>query len=159
MYAQDEQKRDVVIKLIQTDSVEHRIHQRLISYTEFNHSESFPFVIPTLEILSSPDNFSFVIMPRWVISCLLINGFRSLFRCSWGTGPRVPHFRNVRELLSFITNILQVRIPHHPKLYIHSDHYGLLKGLHFLHSHRIVHLVRNFLIVDHASQPISHLAS
>jgi hypothetical protein len=64
MYAQDERKRDVVIKLVETDSVEHRIHQRLMSYTEFNHPESFPFIIPTLEILPSPHNFLFVIMPR-----------------------------------------------------------------------------------------------
>jgi hypothetical protein len=64
MHAQDEQKRDVVIKLVQTDSVEHRIHQRLMSYTEFDHSESFPFIIPTLEILPSSHNILFVIMPR-----------------------------------------------------------------------------------------------
>ena len=119
MYAQDERKRDVVIKLVQTDSVEHRIHQHLMSSTEFNHSESFPFIIPTLEILPSPHNFLFVIMPRWVGFCLLINGFRSLFCFSWGAAPCVPDFRSVRELLSFIVNILQVRIPHYPRLYIY----------------------------------------
>ncbi|KIM76183.1 hypothetical protein PILCRDRAFT_91706 [Piloderma croceum F 1598] len=89
MYAQDERKRDIVIKLVQTDSVEHRIHQCLMSYTEFNHSESFPFITPTLEILPSPHNFLFVIMQRW------------------GAAPRVPDFWNVCELLSFIVNILQ----------------------------------------------------
>jgi hypothetical protein len=77
MYAQDEQKRDVTIKLVQTDSVEHRIHQCLMSYTEFNRLELFPFIIPTLETLPSPHNFLFVIMPRWVSFCLLINGFHS----------------------------------------------------------------------------------
>jgi hypothetical protein len=73
----------------------------------------------------------------------------------------VPGFRNVRELLSFTADILQVRILHYYRLYIHStsDHCGLLKGLDFLHSHRIVHLVGICLIVDHASQPISHLTS
>jgi hypothetical protein len=64
MYAQDRESRDVVIKLVETGSVEHRIHTRLISCEEFNSLESFPFVIPTLDILPSPHNFSFIIMPR-----------------------------------------------------------------------------------------------
>ena len=64
MYAQDRECRDVVIKLVETDSAEHRIHVRLMSCAEFNKPESFPFIITTLDILPSPHNFSFVIMPR-----------------------------------------------------------------------------------------------
>ena len=50
MYAQDRECRDVVIKLVETDSVEHRIHVRLMSCAEFNKPESFPFIIPSLDI-------------------------------------------------------------------------------------------------------------
>jgi len=64
MYAQDRECRDVVIKLVETDSAEHRIHARLMSRAEFNKPESFPCIIPTLDILRSPHHFSFVIMPR-----------------------------------------------------------------------------------------------
>jgi hypothetical protein len=64
MYAQDRECRDVVIKLVETDSAEHRIHARLMSCAEFNEPESFPFIIPTLDILPSPHNFSFVVTPR-----------------------------------------------------------------------------------------------
>ena len=64
MYAQNKNKHDVVIKLVEMDSVEHQIHVHLLDCPEFDRPESFPFIIPTIEILPSPHNFCFVIMPR-----------------------------------------------------------------------------------------------
>jgi hypothetical protein len=61
MYAQDQQMRDVIIKLIETGSMEHQIHARLKSCVEFERPESFPYVIPTLDIFPSSHNFSFTV--------------------------------------------------------------------------------------------------
>jgi hypothetical protein len=60
MFAQDKHKRDIAIKLVKTDSVEHQVHVRLMGCAEFNRPESFPFIIPTLDVLPSPHDFSFV---------------------------------------------------------------------------------------------------
>jgi hypothetical protein len=66
IYAQNQQRRDVVIKLIITDSNEYRIHEQLLACPELKQFDSFPSVVPTLEILPSPNNkFSFVVMPRY----------------------------------------------------------------------------------------------
>jgi hypothetical protein len=66
IYAQNQQRRDVVIILIITDSDEYRIHEQLLTCPELKRLDLFPSVVPTLEILPSPNNkFSFVVMPRY----------------------------------------------------------------------------------------------
>lgn len=61
-----------------------------------------------------PHNFLFVVMPGWVGGRSFINVPHLLSCCSWGFAPHVPDFRNVREFLSFVVNILQVRVMHYP---------------------------------------------
>ncbi|KAF8886125.1 hypothetical protein BD779DRAFT_1531049 [Infundibulicybe gibba] len=58
-YAQDNLKRDVVIRLVASDAEQHRIHTLLMGCPELFKLESFPSVQPTLEVIPSPYNFSF----------------------------------------------------------------------------------------------------
>jgi hypothetical protein len=60
IYAQDESKRDVVIKIIKTGSNEERIHNLLLGQPRL-----FNGVLPTIELIPSPHTFSFVVTPRF----------------------------------------------------------------------------------------------
>ncbi|KAF8890482.1 kinase-like domain-containing protein [Infundibulicybe gibba] len=86
--AQDSSHRDVVIRLVGNDTEEYRIHTLLSTCQEIYTMESFPSIIPTIEIIPSPYNFSFIVTPRW------------------GRSPADPDFTTVYELLYFIKSIL-----------------------------------------------------
>jgi hypothetical protein len=59
IFAQDALKRDVAIKIIRTDSNEEHIHDFVL-----RRLQSFKGVLPTIEIIRSPHDFSFVVTPR-----------------------------------------------------------------------------------------------
>ncbi|KAI0369718.1 hypothetical protein BV20DRAFT_348772 [Pilatotrama ljubarskyi] len=65
-YAQDTTKRDLIIKLVDNGSVEHETYQLLLQdMSVFNDTAEFPCVLPALDILSTPYEYSFVVMPMW----------------------------------------------------------------------------------------------
>jgi hypothetical protein len=61
IFAQDALRRDVAIKIIRTNSHEERIHDLVL-----RQPQSFNNVLPTIEIIRSPHDFSFVVTPRCV---------------------------------------------------------------------------------------------
>ena len=58
-------------RCLNNDSEEYRIHCLLLTCTELCQAESFLSMIPTLRIVPSPHNFSFVVMPRHVYRFVL----------------------------------------------------------------------------------------
>ncbi|KAI0070377.1 hypothetical protein K474DRAFT_1687476 [Panus rudis PR-1116 ss-1] len=68
--AQDAQGRDVVLKLTDRDSMEHKVNQRLLQCEEFTRPETFPCVIPPVAILDTPYNFVATAMPLWTAPLL-----------------------------------------------------------------------------------------
>ncbi|KAF8890496.1 kinase-like domain-containing protein [Infundibulicybe gibba] len=102
-YAQDSLHRDVVIRLIGNDTEEYRIHTLLSACREIYTAESFPSIIPTIEIIPSPYNFSFIVTPRW------------------GRIPVDPDFTTAYELLYFIKSILSGLTFLHSHRIVHRD--------------------------------------
>ncbi|KAI0645524.1 hypothetical protein C8Q79DRAFT_911014 [Trametes meyenii] len=67
-WAQDILHRDIVLKLIDTDSVEYGIYQTLLRCKKLSNSKpesTGPGVLPPLAILETPFRYSIVAMPRW----------------------------------------------------------------------------------------------
>ncbi|ETW82663.1 hypothetical protein HETIRDRAFT_316845, partial [Heterobasidion irregulare TC 32-1] len=62
--AQDEQWRDVVIKVVAKGSQELTIFKILAETPELFDSRTFPCVIPVLEILDTSYDYKFVVLPR-----------------------------------------------------------------------------------------------
>ncbi|KAF8890484.1 hypothetical protein BD779DRAFT_274719 [Infundibulicybe gibba] len=102
-YAQDSSHRDVVIRLVGNDTEEYRIHTLLSGCPEMYTAESFPSIIPTIEIIPSPYNFSFIVTPRW------------------GQNPTDPNFTTAYELLYFIKSILSGLTFLHSHRIVHRD--------------------------------------
>jgi hypothetical protein len=65
-YAQDELKRDVVIKIINANSHEEHIYDLILCQLQL-----FKGVLPTIEIIQSPHTFTFVVMPQCVMYILM----------------------------------------------------------------------------------------
>ncbi|KAI0363331.1 hypothetical protein BV20DRAFT_975793 [Pilatotrama ljubarskyi] len=65
-YAQDTMHRDVVLKLVDNGSEEHEIYELILQDASmFASNVTFPCVLPALAILSTPYQYSFVVMPMW----------------------------------------------------------------------------------------------
>ncbi|KAI0079122.1 hypothetical protein K474DRAFT_1683352 [Panus rudis PR-1116 ss-1] len=62
----DSQNRDVVIKVIERNSMEYQIYQYLYQHKDVFRPETFPCVLPPVAIMDSPYNFSFVATPQWI---------------------------------------------------------------------------------------------
>ncbi|ETW77191.1 hypothetical protein HETIRDRAFT_326766 [Heterobasidion irregulare TC 32-1] len=63
--AQDEKGRDVVIKAVVKGSQELTIFRILLEVPEIFDPRTFPSIIPILNILDTPHDYMFVVMPRW----------------------------------------------------------------------------------------------
>ncbi|RPD68639.1 hypothetical protein L226DRAFT_548493 [Lentinus tigrinus ALCF2SS1-7] len=98
--AQDAVGRDVMLKIISKDSVEHRICQDLLR-CDITSPGNFQGVLPPLAILDTPHQFSFIVTPRW------------------GHAGKLRLFETVGNVIHYVR--------------------CLLKGLAFLHNHRIAH--------------------
>jgi hypothetical protein len=95
LYAQDKDNRDVVITIVKNGSDEHKIYQLLLGCPALLQSNHFPSVIPVLQIFPSPHDFSFVVLPRYLLPISKpAQAFQS--RCRWGDTPRLPEFRQRR---------------------------------------------------------------
>jgi hypothetical protein len=68
LYAQDKDNRDVVINIVKNGSDEHQIYQLLLGSLALHQPVHFPSVIPVLQIIPSPHDFSFVVLPRYLLS-------------------------------------------------------------------------------------------
>jgi hypothetical protein len=68
LYAQDKDNRDVVMSIVKNGSDEHKIYQLLLGCPALHQPDHFPSVIPVLQIIPSPHDFSFVVLPRYVLS-------------------------------------------------------------------------------------------
>ncbi|KAI0070473.1 hypothetical protein K474DRAFT_1670046 [Panus rudis PR-1116 ss-1] len=81
--AQDAQGRDVVLKLTDRDSMEHKVNMRLLQCQEFARPETFPCVIPPVAILETPYNFVATAMPLWTapLMRLDLNSVRDIVVC------------------------------------------------------------------------------
>ncbi|KAF8589797.1 hypothetical protein K439DRAFT_1628319 [Ramaria rubella] len=118
-YAQDRLKRDVVIKLVQNNTEEYKIHRTLLRCKELCDADSFPSVIPTLDILPSPHDFSFVVTPRW------------------GEDAELPSFQNVNEFLYFVHSLLKGLEFLHRRGIVHRDiHWRNILINHFSYGDR-----------------------
>ena len=58
---------DVVIRAVLNDSQELRIYKTLAEARELLDVKTFPSVIPVLDLLSTPYDYTFVVLPRWVL--------------------------------------------------------------------------------------------
>ena len=67
IFAQDRLGRDVVIKVVTNSGQEHQVYKRLTGRGELFDVETFPSVMPPLDIIPTPYDFSFVVMPRCVV--------------------------------------------------------------------------------------------
>ncbi|TDL23487.1 hypothetical protein BD410DRAFT_721283 [Rickenella mellea] len=88
-FSQDELNRNVAIGVVANDSQEHRIFKNLLDCPELLDPDTFPCVIPPLQIISTCHSFSFVVMLCWSHVVLAY----------W--------FSNVGELLFFISSMLR----------------------------------------------------
>ncbi|TDL14140.1 hypothetical protein BD410DRAFT_699639, partial [Rickenella mellea] len=102
-FAQDELNRNVTIGVVANDSQEHRIFKNLSDCPELLDPDTFPCVIPPLQIISTCHSFSFVVMPRWSHVVLAY----------W--------FSNVGELLFFISSMLRGLSFLHSRQIVHRD--------------------------------------
>ncbi|KAH9476048.1 Cyclin-dependent kinase 1 [Psilocybe cubensis] len=114
VFAQDAAGRHVVIKIVKGGSDEDKILHLLAKQPELMNRETFPSVIPVLDLLPCEDHW-FTVMPRWDSNCF------------------VPSFPT-------------------PEICV-QQMVSLLKGLAFLHSHRIFHrdLCDRNLLINHFS--------
>ena len=64
MFARDPLDRDVVIKIVTNGGQELKIYKRLMNYAELFDAATFPSVMPLLDIIPTPYDFSFIVMPR-----------------------------------------------------------------------------------------------
>ncbi|KAI0743609.1 hypothetical protein C8Q80DRAFT_1220561 [Daedaleopsis nitida] len=64
--AQDDVGRDLMLKLVDKDSDQYRIYKRLLqNWDLFCDPRTFPCVLPPVDILDTPHNYSIVTMPMW----------------------------------------------------------------------------------------------
>ncbi|KAI0359430.1 hypothetical protein OH77DRAFT_1395217, partial [Trametes cingulata] len=64
-YAQDDARRDLVIKIMKKGSTEESVNRYLLVNAHSFSAEKFPCVLPPVAVLHSPHDFSFLVMPRW----------------------------------------------------------------------------------------------
>ncbi|KAI0355665.1 hypothetical protein OH77DRAFT_303712 [Trametes cingulata] len=64
-WAQDSRKRDVVLKLTNTQTDDYRIYQELLRCESLQVPGVCAGVLPPVAILDTPYEYSFVVMPRW----------------------------------------------------------------------------------------------
>ncbi|OBZ76396.1 Cyclin-dependent kinase 2 [Grifola frondosa] len=100
-YGQDSRGRNIAIKVIKSESEEEHIYNNLLKCPELLCTKTFPNVLPPLRVLRISHQLSFVVMPMWGDRLLL------------------GDIKTVKEVMDFITDLLQ--------------------GLMFLHKQRIAH--------------------
>lgn len=66
--AEDPEHRSVMIRLVEPGSYHYRIFRCLLQDEAFSDPATFPGVIPPLAILDTPHNYSFVVMPMYVLN-------------------------------------------------------------------------------------------
>ena len=62
--AQDKQQRDVIIKAVPNGSQELTIFKLLAETPDLLNVQRFPSVMPVLDLLDTPYDYTFVVMPR-----------------------------------------------------------------------------------------------
>ncbi|TDL24049.1 hypothetical protein BD410DRAFT_693513, partial [Rickenella mellea] len=102
-FAQDELSRNVSIRVVANGSQEHQIYKDLLDCPELRDPDTFPCVIPPLQIISTYHSFSFVVLPRW----------SNVVFAYW--------FSNVGELLLFIHSMLRGLLFLHSRRIVHRD--------------------------------------
>ena len=61
---QDTTGRDIVLKVVDNDSQQHRIYQNLLKHESlFTDPRTFPGVLPPIAIINTPHRYSIVTMP------------------------------------------------------------------------------------------------
>ncbi|KAI0645512.1 hypothetical protein C8Q79DRAFT_697473 [Trametes meyenii] len=116
-WAQDTLSRDIVLKLVDTDSDEYSIYQTLLRCKELSTPERNPGVLPPLAILDTPFRYSIVAMPMW------------------GWALHLRELDNIADIFQFMRCTLQVT-----SLPFYTYVYNLfVQGLCVLHAHRIAH--------------------
>ncbi|RDX55194.1 hypothetical protein OH76DRAFT_1397576 [Lentinus brumalis] len=87
---QDSLGRDVMLKLVDTDSHQYRIFETLLRQLDsFSNSRNFPCVLPPLAIIDAPQNYAVVSMPLW------------------GSPVYITDMRTVRQVLRFMECLIR----------------------------------------------------
>ncbi|KAI8972191.1 hypothetical protein BD414DRAFT_525342 [Trametes punicea] len=113
--ARDAIGRDLMLKLVDKGSPEHRIYQTIsrqpISFTE---EEAFPCILPPIAILDTPRDYSFIVMPMW------------------GSPIYLEEMRSVGEVLRFIECLLRGLSYLHSLRIAHRDicEYNIVMNCH-----------------------------
>ncbi|KAI9068262.1 hypothetical protein FKP32DRAFT_1587848 [Trametes sanguinea] len=64
-FAQDAQSRDLVLKVVNTDSDEYMAYDRLLQSLDYVDAATCVGILRPTAILHTPHNFCFIVMPRW----------------------------------------------------------------------------------------------
>ncbi|KAM5542863.1 hypothetical protein V8D89_003247 [Ganoderma adspersum] len=101
---QDLDGRDIILKLVDNGSVEHRIYQTLLQHKSlFADLRTFPGVLPPITIIDTPHKYSVVTMPLW------------------GTNLYIKDMQDVRQVLTFIRCLLEGLSFLHANRIVHRD--------------------------------------
>ncbi|PIL33380.1 hypothetical protein GSI_04000 [Ganoderma sinense ZZ0214-1] len=100
---QDTVGRDIMLKLVDNGSPQHRIFQTLMQHESlFTDPRTFPGVLPPIAIIDMPHKYSIVTMP-------------------WGDYPELTNMQDVRQVLTFIRCLLEGLTFLHANRIAHRD--------------------------------------
>ncbi|KAJ8468446.1 hypothetical protein ONZ51_g9638 [Trametes cubensis] len=123
-WAQDAARRDVALKLVNTDTDEYRIYSRLLKSVEAYSPSLCCGVLRPVAILETPHNFAFIVMPR------------SILQLGWSTLDVQPQYGRPSDA------IYALHIECKTSCMI-ANHFVVieigLQGLRFLHEQRVIH--------------------
>ncbi|PIL33390.1 hypothetical protein GSI_04010 [Ganoderma sinense ZZ0214-1] len=101
---QDTTGRDIMLKVVDNDSPQHRIFQTLLQHESlFTDPRTFPGVLPPIAIIDTPHKYSIVTMPLW------------------GDYPNLTDMQDVRQVLTFIRCLLEGLTFLHANRIAHRD--------------------------------------